>query len=387
MNTEKLGLALGGFGAGVQGNAPQFFAQKAQEKQALSKERRGAMATDNRNILFNAQSGNTDRAMTLINNRLGEIDRVGGDPASTEYMKVLLEENQIDTLVNFAAGLDQEFVNEGTLQPFAQPQPLSPEGKLASDVASGFLTEEQAAGPESAGGMASAVTKIRDNGTSIAMLPDGNMQVKDAGNNLLEGQAAIDAIKAANDFDIQQGGISAAETEAMRLSIKRADDAFGSIASIRENISTLDEARQTVIDGAETGFFSSRLPAFKQATREFRNVQSRLGLGVISSTTFGALSEGELRLALATALPGDLEGPALIKWIDNKQAAQEKLAGQMANAAIFLGTPGNTTADWLEVQKEVVANQGGAIGPEIGEMSQQEIQAEIADLESRLRVQ
>ena len=76
-----------------------------------------------------------------------------------------------------------------------------------------------------------------------------------------------------------------------------------------------------------------------------------MGLNVVSNTTFGALSEGELALALSTALPINLDPIPLRKWIVEKKNAQIKLKDYLTNAAIFMGTPGNTRAGWMDSQR------------------------------------
>ena len=80
-------------------------------------------------------------------------------------------------------------------------------------------------------------------------------------------------------------------------------------------------------------------------------MQKKLGLDVIASTTFGALSEGEREFALSTALPSNLKGPDLKRWLQRKKITQQKLIQQFSDAATFLGTPGNTIADFIELQK------------------------------------
>ena len=367
ISKDKLALALQGFGAGVQGQGPQFLeAQrlgKQQQEQQLDAERKKAWAVDNRNIGQHLRSGNINRASTLINNRLFEINELGGDPSTTEFLKAAIEAGGTTQALSLIDALDREFVNAGFIPPVETESPvaLGQNQRLVDPVTRETLID--VAPPEeggAVGGMASAVTKIMGNGTTIQSLPDGRVVVKNADNSVLEGQAALDAIRQAVEFDREQGAMSTAESRASVLAIERADEAFETLGKVRANIATLDEAKRAVLDGADTGLLASRFPAFSEATRELRNVQARLGLNVISNTTFGALSEGELKLALQTALPDDLEGPALIDWIDSRQNAQLKLLGEMENLAIFLGTPGNTTADWIEFQKD---NQNSQVSP------------------------
>lgn len=85
-----------------------------------------------------------------------------------------------------------------------------------------------------------------------------------------------------------------------------------------------------------------------------------MGLDVIGSVTFGSLSEGEMELALDTALPTGLDGPELIKWAEDKIAAQEKLATYLEEQAIFLSKPGATPADWIKSMRDSAPKENKA---------------------------
>jgi len=133
--------------------------------------------------------------------------------------------------------------------------------------------------------------------------------------------------------------------------------AFTQVANIRSNINNLREVITTVGDGAETGPLVKKLPSFRAESVRLDNIRSRLGLDIIGSVTFGALSEGELQLALDTALPTGLDGPELVDWAKQKISAQEKLADYLEEQAIFLGKPGNTISSFLESKQQAQAPQ------------------------------
>ena len=71
------------------------------------------------------------------------------------------------------------------------------------------------------------------------------------------------------------------------------------------------------------------------------NLQAQLGLNVISNTTFGALSESELKFALDSAAPKSLEPEALKAWLLRKQTAQRKLIDYLYEAGDYIGQGGN----------------------------------------------
>ena len=80
-------------------------------------------------------------------------------------------------------------------------------------------------------------------------------------------------------------------------------------------------------------------------------------LDVISATTFGALSEGELRLAMNTAVPLNLEPKALKKWLQDKKKAQQKLGSELYKMATTLGKGKTTIAEYLEQNNYSAAPQ------------------------------
>lgn len=128
------------------------------------------------------------------------------------------------------------------------------------------------------------------------------------------------------------------------------DDSFDRIGKIDSNIGNIDRAITAIDDGASTGAIESRFfPTFRRATKELEQVQRELGLDVIGSTTFGALSEGELQLALETALPTGLEPSALKEFLVNKKAAQQKLRAYYSDQINFLDQ-GGTIAGFLRQQ-------------------------------------
>ena len=132
-------------------------------------------------------------------------------------------------------------------------------------------------------------------------------------------------------------------------------EAFDSLKGVRTAIANIDDAVRALEKGAETGPIISKLPSFRQATIELNTIKGRMGLDVIAGTTFGALSESELKFALNVALPDDLSPTALKDWLVRKRDAQTKLANELRKAASFLGTPGNTIAmyvDKLEAEAE-----------------------------------
>jgi hypothetical protein len=205
------------------------------------------------------------------------------------------------------------------------------------------------------------------NGVTILVGKDGTRQVRDVNGNVIDGTNAALAISQGQDYAVslevrKAGGAAAARgaaeaavapaiaggSEAGRTGIQMANDAFTSATKISANQADLRRVRELAASGVDTGVIASRLPNWSAGAIELANMRNQLGLNVISAAKFGALSEGELNLALNTALPTNLDQEDLVKWVDAKMAAQEKLRMEYLKVAKFLSKPGNTLNMYLE---------------------------------------
>jgi hypothetical protein len=82
-------------------------------------------------------------------------------------------------------------------------------------------------------------------------------------------------------------------------------------------------------DEVRTGFLNSFMPTVRAGTATFESMANTLGIAVINSATFGALSATELKLALDTAIPTNLSPESMKKYIEDKIAVNEKLMNAM----------------------------------------------------------
>lgn len=216
-------------------------------------------------------------------------------------------------------------------------------------------------------------SKILPNGGVIAVRKSGALTVTDPQGNILEGQDAQSFIKKAgaekiaNDLskakeeaairvetERQISGIKGAQagkTSAINAAIKAGEAAFEKLAPVKSAIQNIDDAITAIDDGAETGFIMSKLPSIKAESIRLDNIKNRMGLDVVGSVTFGALSASELDMALDTALPTNLEGQELKKWLQAKKQAQLKTIANLEEAAAFLARGTNTIDDFIQLKK------------------------------------
>lgn len=167
-------------------------------------------------------------------------------------------------------------------------------------------------------------------------------------------------------------GTVAGGKKAGEQAIAMSGDFMEQVPQVRKSISNIETGIQALDEGANSGYVYNMLPSIRQASIELENAANRMGLDVISSVTFGALSEGELRLAMTTAMPRNLPPKELREWLVKRKDAQEKLIRELQQAAIFLGTPGNTPAMWME-QNTTKGGSASKEGSKVGRFTVEEV--------------
>jgi hypothetical protein len=124
-------------------------------------------------------------------------------------------------------------------------------------------------------------------------------------------------------------------------------EAFQKIPAVKGQVKTINNAIQAIDQGGSSGFMQNIFPSFRESTLDLQNNLNQMGLDVVSATTFGALSEGELRLAMDVAAPRNLQPKALKSWLTERRDAKKKLIREYEKMAVALG--GNVTiSDYLE---------------------------------------
>ncbi len=218
-------------------------------------------------------------------------------------------------------------------------------------------------------------SEILDDGTVVTVTRNGETHVIGPDGVELTGQERVDAVKQAQEYGADIQALRSGSRKAGEIGQVEAQKAFESIGKIQGNISNLDSAIAALDAGASTGVISSKFPNWKASTIELYNIQRQLGLDVIGAVTFGALSEGELSLALETAIPLNMNEPDLRDWLERKKAAQGKMVGYLTEQARFLSEPGRTLGDWLlRVQEKGTVPEGMA-PPGTGEAAPEDFEA------------
>lgn len=210
-----------------------------------------------------------------------------------------------------------------------------------------------------------SVMQLPDGG-SVYYMRDGTTIVRNVSGEVLKGQSAVDYVKGSQAYGVglerdkyagretgklttqaEIGGAAAAATEGGKLSVKISGEYFDKANAVNNSLSNIDRAIGAIDDGAQSGAVANMLPDVTQASGELRSAINSLGLDVVAGTTFGALSEGELNLAMATAVPQNLPPAELRSWLVARRSAQQKAASELYRAAAFFSN-GGTIAKWIE---------------------------------------
>ena len=198
-------------------------------------------------------------------------------------------------------------------------------------------------------------TVIYGNGTTLTTYDSGSVLREGGSNDAVTVEnfnTVMDEARLSGVTDTIRG---AAAAEAGKSAVEIGVEAQKSIGQLTNSIELLKDARVLVdlpTGGANTGWLESKFPSVFASSIALDNIRSNLGLAVVGMNTFGALSEGELELALATALPNTMQEAELSQWISDKIVAQEKLRIHYAKAAEYLTDPlGGGISKWVEIQR------------------------------------
>lgn len=162
------------------------------------------------------------------------------------------------------------------------------------------------------------------------------------------GEAELVTVQGATQLTPKQEQQAELRKGLLQQASKVSGDAFEQLRGNRQSIATMNEAVKAIDNNASSGFFSKYLPSFRESTIQLENAAQRMGLDVIAATTFGALSEGELRLAMDTAVPSNLKPKALKSWLGERITAKKKLSRELTKMAVELGKGKTTIAEYLE---------------------------------------
>jgi len=192
-------------------------------------------------------------------------------------------------------------------------------------------------------------TKQFSNGT-VVQSTDTGVVVYNPQGKVVTGDEAQKVINAANEYELSYAQRLSGGRKLGGISVEAAQDAFQKISLVNNSITNIEAALSALEDGAQTGMIYNMIPNVTLASGQLETAMNNMGLDVISSVTFGALSEGEMRLAMETAVPRNLPPEELKKYLQDKKSAQIKAKAALTKAATYLSNPANSLNTWLQEQ-------------------------------------
>lgn len=145
--------------------------------------------------------------------------------------------------------------------------------------------------------------------------------------------------------------------------------AFTQAQAANRTIGTMYSAISAIESGGRSGVLDQFLPAFDAATATLRNAATTMGIDIINSATFGALSEAELALALSSGIPLGLDGPELQEFLYKKIEAQTLLRNELLRTAQTLSGGQMKYSDFINQYKV----EGGIKPMNVTEVSPKEL--------------
>ena len=205
------------------------------------------------------------------------------------------------------------------------------------------------------------------NGLVQYLTKDGQMVVKQFNKEYTDPVQIKKLIDTANQdsyrVDLETGtveaeiaGLKKGKEGAFEIAKSQMAEAQKAIPRLVGNIQNYKEGIAAINDGAQSGFFMRMLPSMRTASIQLDNVVNRLGLDVVGSVTFGALSAGELSMAMSTAAPTSFAPEYLKKWFENRIKAKENLLKVSEDIARFLSDGEKTMADYYERKDRLQQN-------------------------------
>ena len=150
-----------------------------------------------------------------------------------------------------------------------------------------------------------------------------------------------------------------ADKEKARL---KGTEAYEMSRKFRSQLQLFEQALSLTEDGALSGFLANALVAPDSATALLRGIQNELGISVINSATFGALSEREMQMAMATNLNLKLPPDELREMILEQIKVRTKLAQDFeAMAERLLVGENRTWSDFVEYMIEESARHDAVV--------------------------
>jgi len=264
----------------------------------------------------------------------------------------IVASGNVDTLLN--AAVKQKFSGAGGTAKMQNIRYLESLG-YSTEEAVAMEYQRTQAGAGAGGKEVKSSEYVPGTGIVQILYKDGSQEYKEGG-RVLGIDELNERIKEAQDRKV---ALATEEESAKRfgqLRAERVEFAVNKIDNLESELRLLDRLESLYEREGENfnpnTWFQRNLPTVSSAAAEFDQIMGQFGLGVVSSVTFGALSEGELNLAMRTAFPASGSREETLAYAKRKKDATTKLMNEMRRMARFFEN-GGTQAEWYDMQAEI----------------------------------
>lgn len=338
----------------------QVQGQQAQNTEAQQLNRIRSLAVFANDIERDIQTGDLASIRAKVDQRAQQLPATGVSNNDTLELKAMLDnpnipdEQKLQEVRQLATGANQAAVRFGVIEATPGARPSQFGSSITVRDAQGNEFSQTTVRDPSTGSVRSVLTPIGAAPTQ----PIGNIEIVGSGGETPSERAARESRK------VGEQAKATRRTKAIEAAVRKGEKAFEQVPALQDGIRMVDEAINLVQnEGASTGVIASRLPSVRESAIKLDNLQKRMGLNVIQNTTFGALSENELKFALDSALPQNLAGPDLVEWLQARKSSQSKLLNYIQDAASFLSSGENTISDFIAREQAREVNRQGASVP------------------------
>ena len=181
------------------------------------------------------------------------------------------------------------------------------------------------------------------NGTTYLRTSRGITQVRLADGTLLTKPEEIGrAIREGRQSDIDDRAAQAQATAEGAATVEELQEIKRKINTAYQKADRSDQFIEALNQGADQTLFARLTPEFlqSQATIEYRQLAQEAGLDIVGATTFGALSRGELNLALDVAVPSFGSNQQALDYFYKRKQAQLALAREFERYFDFVQSQG-----------------------------------------------
>jgi hypothetical protein len=311
---------------------PVLASRALQNFQALDDRRQKRTFMDNRKGIMLLKAGKKSEALKLIGNRIArlkaEAEKTGEKLDLSDTLEIqndILSDN-IDASIQKMSIVDDLGVASGFIKPLGGKKRVRSE---FDDLLEMLPKEDRTRAARIKAGLE---PRAVGSGAITTATTEGLTEKVAESKSLIKERAKFSELTGKNRAERIEKGVD-------------------SIGKINKAVGNIDKAINVLKRGAGVGAMQRFLPSFKAASVELDNIQNSMALDVIGSVTFGALSEGELRLAQETALPKGLDTPELIDYLQRRKGAQEKLRDYYNEQIQFLNR-GGSIAEFINMKEQ-----------------------------------